>query len=155
MVLVSVSKNNCYRKKYWCQFRKNWYWKKYQYRFAKCFDIEKSIGINLTFRFSLKKFWYQKSFRFGFVQILGFVTHCLPMPEVSPEPDSNWAEIHLNSTMVFLSIFLSEQVFKKLSTLRTLWKQLLIYIPHQTTSVEKNTVRLKHFRLNPQIVHTS
>ena len=74
--------NFWYRKKY--RFRKKLVSEKVSVSVSKIFGIGKSIGIGF------EKFWYrkkyryrfrkklvsEKSFGFGFVQILGFVTHC-------------------------------------------------------------------------------
>ena len=64
-------------------FEKFWYRKKYRYRFRKIL-VSKKVSVSVS-----KKNWYQKKYRiryrknlgseksfgFGFVQILGFVTH--------------------------------------------------------------------------------
>ena len=89
---------NWYRKSIGIGFENFWYWKKVSVLVSKKFGIEKSIGIGIGKILVSKKVsvlvseknWYrkkyryryrkklvsEKSFGFGFVQILGFVTHC-------------------------------------------------------------------------------
>ena len=65
-----VSEKNWYREKYRIWYRKIWYEKNYRIRYRKLFGIKKSMG------FGIRKYLVsEKRFGFGFVQILGIVTH--------------------------------------------------------------------------------
>merc|ERR1719305_748150 len=80
----SVSKNSGIEKSIGIGFEKFWYRKKYRIRFRKIL-VSKKVSVSVS-----EKIWYrkkyriryrknlvsEKSFGFGFVQILGFVTHC-------------------------------------------------------------------------------
>ena len=83
IVSVSVSKNFGIDKSIGIGFDFFWYRKKYRYRFRKNL-VSKKVSVSVS-----EKIWYrkkyriryrknlvsEKSFGFGFVQILGFVTH--------------------------------------------------------------------------------
>jgi len=83
MVSVSVSKK-IIKKSIGIGFEKFWYRKKYRIRFRKIL-VSKKVSVSVS-----EKIWYrkkyriryrknlvsEKSFGFGFVQILGIVTHC-------------------------------------------------------------------------------
>jgi hypothetical protein len=90
-VSVSVSKILLYKKSIGIGFEKFWYRKKYRIRFRKIL-VSKKVSVSVSEKiWYRKKYWirYQKnlvsekSFGFGFVQILGFVTHCCIMSFVS------------------------------------------------------------------------
>ena len=69
MVSVSVSENFGIEKSIGIGFGKIWYRKKYRYRFRK-FLVSKKVSDSVS-----KILVWEKSFRFGFVQIFGFATH--------------------------------------------------------------------------------
>ena len=83
MVSVSVSKFFGIEKSIGIGFEKIWYQKKYRYRFRKNLVSKKVLVLVSEKIWYRKKYriWYrkklvsEKSFGFGFVQILGSVTH--------------------------------------------------------------------------------